>query len=561
MPESAQESTTQSGGATAPPLTSPSQQTVRWLIGLRLIVISTLFLGTLIIQTTSRQILPLSSLYALFLLTYGLSLIYLTLHLKAVSTRIQAIVQLVGDLMIVTGFVYATGGFYSPFSFLFLTVIVTAAALLRGGGLVFAGLSALSYGILVDLIVFDIIPAPPNLTGVQIPDPSSRVLIQLMIHVVGFVLVAFLVSNLTESLRAARQRLIEESERAAQFAALTDHVVRSVGAGILACDLNGQLLHLNPAGAKVLEIEDPEQHIGDPIEELMPLTNHNWGLIWSRARDRSIVRVEESIGGINKGIGMSVGPLEDELSRIVGFVVNFRDLSAIELETARTRIRDRMAAVGEMAARMAHEIKNPLASISGSCQVLKSTTGLSETGQKLVEIVVDESLRLSSILDSFLQYARHPEVHKSTCDLSEMLRDSLDLLNRSPEVRTHHNLNLNVPEGLEMVGDADLLRQVFWNLSRNSIQAMPEGGDLSISCHRNGDWIELRWKDTGLGMTDETRNRAFEPFFTATERGTGLGLAVVYTAITEHGGTITIDSEVDHGCTVVIQLPATQEIG
>ncbi|MCP4899197.1 MAG: PAS domain-containing protein [bacterium] len=533
---------------------------MRWLIGLRLIVISTLFLGTLIIQTTSRQILPLSSLYSLFLLTYGLSLLYLTLHLRGVSTRIQAIAQLVGDLLIVTGFVYATGGSYSPFSFLYLTVIVVAAALLRGGGLVFAGLSALSYGVLVDLIVFEVIPIPPNLTGVQIPDLSSRVLIQLMIHVVGFVLVAFLVSTLTESLRSAQQRLEEETARATQFAALTDHVVRSVGAGIMACDLDGNLLHLNPAGAKILEIEDPDDHVGTPIEELMPLDNNNWGLIWARAHDRSIVRVEESIGGPSKGVGMSVGPLEDEIGRVVGFVVNFKDLSAIEMETARSRLRDRMAAVGEMAARMAHEIKNPLASISGSCQVLSSTAGLNETGQRLVGIVVDESIRLSSILDSFLDYARHPEVHKISCDASQMLRDSLDLLKRSPEVREAHRFQLQAPDQLEMLGDPDLLRQVFWNLSRNSIQAMPEGGSLKIDCRLTGEWIELRWKDTGIGMTDEIQNRAFEPFFTASEKGTGLGLAVVYTAVHEHGGTINIESELGQGTTVTIQLPAPRTI-
>jgi two-component system sensor histidine kinase PilS (NtrC family) len=547
------------GGAAAPPVVTPSDRTLKWLIGLRLVVISTLFLGTLIIQTTTQRILPLSNLYALFLFTYGLSLIYLVLNLKAVSERAQAIAQLTGDIAIVTGFVYATGGFYSPFSFLYLTVIIAAAILIRGGGLVFAGLSALSYGVLVDLMVFEIIPIPPNLTGARVVLSSPRVLYQLMIHVVGFILVAFLVSHLTESLRSARRRLEEESARAAQYAALTDHVVRSVGAGIMACDLDGRVLHLNPAGARILAIDDPEKCVGLHAEKLMALSDHEWESLCARARSRAIIRVDEHLGQLDGGIGLSVGPLEDESGKVVGFVVNFRDLSEIELELERRRMRDRMAAVGEMASRMAHEIKNPLASISGSCQVLRDANGLDDTNQRLVGIVVDESRRLSTILDSFLGYARYPKVKKEHCNIGQMLTDSLDLLKRSPEVRDHHRFSLEASEDLEIEGDHDLLRQVFWNLSRNAVQAMPDGGELRITATNKGDWIELRFRDNGRGMSEETRKRAFEPFYTGREAGTGLGLAVVYTAIEEHGGTIRIESEPDRGTSVIVQLPLHQE--
>jgi two-component system sensor histidine kinase PilS (NtrC family) len=195
------------GEAGASPFAVPSRAALRWLLGIRLVVISTLFLGILIIQVNTQLLLQLEQFYWLILVSYGLSLGYLVLHLKGLPTRLQAVVQLLGDIGVVTGFVYFTGGLYSPFSFLYLTVIMVAAILLRGGGLVFAGLSAIAYGILVDLMVFGILSPPASLSGIAVPVSSSRVLSQIMIHVVGFVLVALLVSYLSESLRTARHRL------------------------------------------------------------------------------------------------------------------------------------------------------------------------------------------------------------------------------------------------------------------------------------------------------------------------------------------------------------------
>ncbi len=226
MIERPERQSTTTGGATTPPVVSPSPTTLRWFLGLRLVVISTLFLGILLIQATSPLILPLKHFYGIILATYALSLGYLVLHLIGFSPKLQAIIQLVGDIGIVTGLVYFTGGFHSPFSFLYLAVIVAGAVIIRGGGLIFAGLSAIAYGLLVDLMVFNLLPIPPNLTGIQVSPSLPRILAQLMINIVGFVLVAVLVSYLSESLRLARSRLREEIERAQRLAAVTDHFVR-----------------------------------------------------------------------------------------------------------------------------------------------------------------------------------------------------------------------------------------------------------------------------------------------------------------------------------------------
>jgi len=539
----------------------PSQDALRWAIGLRLVVISTLFLGILLIQINSEKILPLRNFYGLILFSFGLSLLYLILYSRKVPPRLQSWIQLLGDIAVVTGFVYFTGGLYSPFSFLYLTVIAVAALLMRGGGLIFAGLSAVAYGLLIDLMVFEVLPVPENLAGIQIAVPTSRILIQLLTNVVGFALVAVLVSYLGESLRSVHYRLREEEERTRQFVALTDHVVRSVGAGIIATDLEGRLLHLNPAGARMLRIADSDTVTGNTIDETMNLVDQNWGLLKTRALDRKVMRLEGTVAASGARFGLTVGPLADEEENVVGFIVTFQDLSEIKVEAERLRMQERMAAVGELAARMAHEIKNPLASISGSAQVLASAKTLDDKGQRLLHILVDESRRLSGILDGFLAYTRPQRNDFCHCDVSAMLRDCIDLLGRSDEHQENHKVHLTVPDSLSLRGEEQLLRQIFWNLSRNALQAMPDGGDLEISGELVDGSVVLRWRDSGVGMTENVRRQAFEPFVTTRPGGTGLGLAVVYAAVAEHAGTIAIDSAPGRGTVVTVELPANRETG
>ncbi len=547
------------GGGSPPPVVSPSQRSLVWLMAIRLVVTTTLFIGALIIQAATRMILPLGGLYLLVVLTYGLSLGYLVLYAARLSYRFQAVVQLVGDIVIVTGFVYVTGGILSPFSFLYLTVIVVAAVTLRGGGLIFAGLSAVAYGFLVDLMVFRVIPVPANLVGERFVLPSSRIIYQLLIHVVGFVLVAALVSYLVESLRATYTRLDEQQQRATQYAALAHHVVQSVGSGILATDPDGRVLHLNPAGARILGITDLAAAVGRPVASVMPLGGLSWPELLARGDRSAGLRHEGTLEGSGVRLGLGIGPLSDDAGRQVGFVVNFQDLSEVERIKRRERLRDRMAALGEMTVRVAHEIKNPLASISGSAQMLAGQDGVDGTARRLLGIIVDESSRLSRIIDEFLNSARPHQLRKRPVDVAAILEDHVALLRRSPELGPDHDIRLSVPGPISILADENLLHQIFWNLSRNALQAMPEGGRLEISVLRRGGTAVLRWSDTGEGMDEELRSRAFEPFVTTRSSGTGLGLAVVYTLVDEHDGSVDIESRPGEGTTVTIALPCTGE--
>ncbi len=561
MTERPQKHSTTTGGATTPPVVAPSPATIRWFLGLRLVVISTLFLGILLIQATTPLILPLKHFYGIILTTYALSLGYLVLHLVGLAPKLQAFIQLVGDIGIVTGLVYFTGGFHSPFSFLYLTVIVAGAVIFRGGGLIFAGLSAIAYGLLIDLMVFGILPIPPNLGGVQVSLPLPRILTQLLINVVGFALVAVLVSYLTESLRAARSRLSEEIERAQRLAAVTDHVVRSVAAGIVATDLNGRVLHLNPAGCLILGLAPEARPEGMDLDEVMPLADHTWGLLYTRARSLSSIRIEDNHRTTGVRLGLTLGPLKDESQNLAGFIISFQDLSEIEGAATRQRMQERMAAVGEMAARMAHEIKNPLAGISGSAQMLASREGSDHKTTRLLRILVDESQRLSTILDNFLDYSRPSHGSRHQCDLTLLLTDSADLLRRSDLLKPDHHIELILPESLVLLGEEPLLRQMFWNLARNALEAMPDGGTLTITGEDLPGVLVLTFSDTGIGMSEDVRKHAFEPFVTSTPGGTGLGLAVVYNVVEQHNGTIEIDSTPGVGTTLKIAMPCLRPGG
>ena len=552
MPERETSGLKSAGGRHTPPAVSPSVNSLRWLLGLRIVVISTLFLGILLIQGSSEKILPLQHFYEVILSTYGLSLVYISFYAFRLPLRLQTIIQLVGDIAVITALVYFSGGIYSPFSFLYLTVIVSGAITLRGGGLIFAGLSAIAYGGLIDLIVFKILKNPPNLGGVTSPPPVPRILSQLMTHIVGFVLVALLVSYLAENLRKARSHLLEVQERSRKMEAVTEHVVRSVNAGIIATDLEGRILHVNPAGRRILNPPDNTTN----ITEILPLKDHSLKASLSRIRTTaSSLRLNAHHQLTGQNLGLTIGPLEDNFGDIVGFIFNFQDLSQIEAMQEQQRQQERMAAVGEMASRMAHEIKNPLAGISGSAQMLASTQGLGERQLRLLRILVDESQRLSKILDNYLDYSRTEILEPTVCDLAEVLRECMELLQSSRELHEDHQLRFEGPEHAPILAHEHLLRQIFWNLSRNALAAMPKGGELEILLEEVPGRLILLFRDSGEGMPEATRRKAFEPFVSNRPGGSGLGLAIVYNAVERHEGRIEIESSCNQGTTLRIELP------
>jgi two-component system sensor histidine kinase PilS (NtrC family) len=221
-----------------------------------------------------------------------------------------------------------------------------------------------------------------------------------------------------------------------------------------------------------------------------------------------------------------------------------------------------MAAVGELAAGIAHEIGNPLAAISGSVQMLAPRNdGDQETG-KLLQIVLRESQRLDRTIKSFLQFARPKERASVWFDVARLLGEQAQLLANSAELQSRHRLQVELdPPSARVLADPDQISQIFWNLVRNALKAMPEGGTLAISGRLAGETYRLCVRDTGHGMGAEERTKLFQPFKSFFDQGTGIGMAIVYRIVQEHGGRVHVESAPGAGTTIVAELPVAGRAG
>jgi two-component system sensor histidine kinase PilS (NtrC family) len=221
-----------------------------------------------------------------------------------------------------------------------------------------------------------------------------------------------------------------------------------------------------------------------------------------------------------------------------------------------SRRQDRLAAIGRMAASIAHEIRNPLASMRGSIQMLRSEMDGESSQTELMEIILRESDRLNRIITDFLNYARPRSITQSRVDVGDLLHQTFALLQHSPEISSTQSIEEELPtEPAITEGDAGQLKQVFWNLARNALQAMPKGGTLCARVETNSrSRLRIAFSDTGRGMSPEQVEHLFEPF-SSTTGGTGLGLSIVYQIIRDHGGTINVRSLEGQGTTITIELP------
>jgi two-component system sensor histidine kinase PilS (NtrC family) len=212
-----------------------------------------------------------------------------------------------------------------------------------------------------------------------------------------------------------------------------------------------------------------------------------------------------------------------------------------------------------MAASIAHEIRNPLAAMRGSIQMLRAEMDGDTEQAQLMEIILRESDRLNKIVADYLNYARPRPAELKNVDLRGLISDTFKLLRNSDELLDGHRLEEDLPDRPAIVsGDPEQLKQVCWNIARNALKAMPEGGKFRVSLEEvDGHRLRLSFSDDGCGMTPEQVERLFEPF-TSTTGGTGLGLSIVYQIIRDHSGTINVRSREGQGSTITIELPKSQ---
>ena len=543
---------------------------LRWLLIARSVLLALVAVLALLVLLSARGEEPPSAIVSLLVVALaGLlaSVAYLAIAAtNRVSLVAQAYLQVIGDLLLVTMLVYATGGPLSSFSMLYLAVIAAAATILkRRAGITIAEIAWLLYSAVVSSLYLGWIPQPPGELGANSVS-VGRLTYELFIHLVGFYAVAYLTSLLSNQAVKAQQELAVATGDLQNLEIFHRDVVQSMSSGLLLLDLDNNVLNINRTGTTILGLDQPVE--GLQLSELGFLDEHHWQRLVAdaelgRTRDEVILNTEDEA----RTVGFSVGLIRDADDQLKGRSIVFQDLTEWRRLQAELSVKERMAAVGELAAGLAHEIGNPLAAISGSVQMLQSSEDTDSADSKLLAIVLKESQRLDRTIKGFLQFAKPHEKREHQFDVCLLIDEHLELLTNSEEIKPVHELVAEfVPKSFNLVADRDQISQVLWNLARNAVRAMPEGGQLKIkgsvenSSQSANDsepsrWYRLQFSDTGVGMSEAQRHGLFHPF-RSHQGGTGIGMAIVYRIIQAHSGRIDVESEEGVGTTIDIRLPA-----
>jgi two-component system sensor histidine kinase PilS (NtrC family) len=471
--------------------------------------------------------------------------------------------QLVGDALVVTAFVRITGGLDSPMSFLYLLPIAVAALLLvRRGGLILAAVCFALYAGLVlhgaGWIGFGRAAGLPELTT------TWRVSYFLIVHAMAFVSVALLASHLSERVRVQTRELDDRQRAVARLQALNENIIESIHSGVITTDLQGRVNFMNRGGAEITGRAQDDVE-GTTIEDLFGLEAGFLAAAREQLAARRRFRFERHYvdpRGARIFLGIAVSELQDRVEQSLGYIFTFQDLTEVHAVERQMRLKERMEALGQMAAGMAHELRNPLAAISGSVQYLKGNLKPGGETLDLMDIILRESQRLDHAIRDFLTFARPGKFSTQRCDLVRLLEDHLKLLRKSREFTGAHRVDTRfAAEEVWCDVDANRMKQVFWNLSTNALKAMPQGGGLTISVrvdHAKNE-VEITFDDEGVGMDERAREGYFQPFRSAFQEGTGLGAAIVYRLVEEHGGRIELDSVPGQGTTIHIVVPQVRD--
>jgi two-component system sensor histidine kinase PilS (NtrC family) len=388
--------------------------------------------------------------------------------------------------------------------------------------------------------------------------PAKVVLFSVLVTAVACGTVALIGSYFSESLRHAGEKLQEAAVEVADLREMNEVIVNSIQSGLLTTDAEGHILHVNPFGESILGRATASVR-GQNVRDILHSSLLEPSAVKVRAGSKALARLElgyDRPGGARLDLGISVTPLATSGPGSTGFLFVFQDLTDIKRLEEEVRTKEKLAAVGEMAAQLAHEIRNPLGSISGSAQVLMGGPDVSVEESHLLKIITRESKRLSDTLNRFLFQARPSGRPRGPVDVGPLVAEAVTLLRNSPEVGPDHAVELDVEPGPHLCfADPDEITQVFWNLVRNGLEAMPGGGRLNVRLGRTPDELVLSVKDQGRGMGRDEQRRMFEPFRSGTPMGTGLGLAIVYRIVREHGGDITVKSGPTQGTEVEVRLP------
>ena len=527
-----------------------------WLIVGRLVTAVVLsVIATLWIRAGEPQ-QPTQKNLLLLTIVASLTIVYSITFRLSKNIRIQATFQLAVDIFLVTWLVWNSDVVQSPYIALYIVIIAIASLFLGPRGAVITSVAC--------AVAFT--ACSIALTGISGPTISSRLIggsISQTVQWIGLFDVAFFVVGLLAARLAERQsrsdvRLQAARKSLANLRAVHERIVASIRSGVVTTDLEGHIYTFNAAAQEITGYSE-EAIRGQDASILFGDIKDHIGEASRSEKGATVPRFETSCltsEGMRLRLGYSVSPLSSEAGETTGMVITFQDLTQVRSLEETSRRQDRLAAIGRMAASIAHEIRNPLAAMRGSIQMLRSEVESDSSQAELMEIILRESDRLNQIITDFLSYARPRSLVQARVDVGDLLHQTFALMRHSPEIGANQIIEAEGPdERIFANADEGQLKQVFWNLARNALQAMPQGGTLRATLEKNShDRLRIAFSDTGRGMTPDQVEHLFEPF-SSTTGGTGLGLSIVYQIIRDHGGTINVRSREGQGTTITVELP------
>jgi two-component system sensor histidine kinase PilS (NtrC family) len=543
------------------------------LMFLRVILVSLLLGASILIQVkqTKAYFGDIQTFHYLLIATvYLLTFAYIILLRYRQHLYKLAYTQLLLDTVFITAVIYASGGSESIFSFLYFLAIISASTLLyRKGGLIVATSSSILYGLLLDLHYYNVIqPFGSRLTRYPVEGQGLNTLYDIVVSVALFFLVAFLSSFLSEQLRKSRVELKAKQDDIVVLEALNERIIQSIMSGVITIDDQSRVILFNPAAENIFGIK-ADLAIGRQITELLPFVGHylddekdssgQHPKLSHPFIDLPYVRKD----GKRIFLHFSISPLRLPDEEQKGRILFFQDMTEVrQIEEEMKKVED-LALIGELAAGIAHEIRNPMASISGSIQMLGEGLEKDDVNNRLMNIILTEIGRLNHLINDFLLFARPKPFDIREFDLYQLTSESVELFKNSENWSEKIQVKVDFRKDITLETDPGQMKQVLWNLLLNASEAMPEGGIVHVNAlaldsgnpsEPGQEIVKISVRDTGEGFTEKALLHLFTPFFTTKERGSGLGLATVKRIVDGLNGKIIGENHPDGGAEITIFL-------
>ena len=470
--------------------------------------------------------------------------------------KIFKITQLVFDLVLASIVIFVTGGKASPFIFLYVLIIIYSSIVLtKVASYVMALVSGLIYVLIVFYQLRNELPLPSGQSFLSSMSQWGEIgLVSTYFHLTGFLLVAILAGYLSERFRTAGREL-GESERSLRILQnLHENILQSLTSGVITLNLDGKIISANRTGLEILGIKSEDKILGKDLSHFMSGL-HLEDLV-SKKREQMLYSAPD---GRKVTLGFSTSDLKDTEEKTQGYIIIFQDLTEVKQLEDRLMTSEKMALLGQLAAGLAHELRNPLSAISGAVEILGSDVKPTEDNLRLVRMASQEVDRLNLLVEDFLILTMPIQKLTTLVDLGRIISDTIESFTKTIRRGNIEILN-QVEKGIYVQADSYRLKQAMWNLLLNSVDAMPIGGLIIIKSKTEDNNVVIEISDEGKGIDENFISRIFDPFFTTKEVGTGLGLAIVQKVIEGYNGKINVVSSRGNGATFVIALPRFEEV-